>query len=183
MTLEFIAHTVYALAEVAAQVSNKATARSAYALPTSFNALCKAVRTGKAPASLIEAVGDLSWYGIVHEMRTEWTHYSSPFVSAFSDPAQFRVYTERLANQRNHLAEPAIFTLDEFTTAVHGAIGATERLAGYIIVEHVLPALDRNVVRDYIVRTPRGLPVIRDGRMVLEKRTIGELLKDCGIAS
>ncbi len=183
MALEFSSHTLYSLAEVAAQVANKVTAGSGHALPSGFNGLCKAVRTGKAPKPLAEALGDLGWYGVVREMRTEWTHYSAPFVSAFSDPPQFRVQSERPPNQKRLISEPALFTFDQYVEAVNGAVSATERLAGYLITEHLVPRLDQAETRDYIVKNSAGWPLIRNSRVVLEKRTVAELLLECGIRS
>jgi hypothetical protein len=181
MALEFTSHTVYSLADIAAQMANKATARSRHALPAGFNGLCRAVKNREVSESLVESLGDLSWYGLVREMRTEWTHYSAPFVSAFHDPPEFRVHTERPANQRHYLRDPAIYTFDEYVQAVSGAVQATERLAHHIITQHIVPNLDRENLRDYIVTNAQGFPVIRDSRRVLEKRTVGELLRECGV--
>jgi hypothetical protein len=182
MALEFTSHAVYSLAEIAAQVANKVTARTRHSLPASFNDLCTSVRKEKVAPAVVEALGDLSWYGVVREMRTEWTHFSAPFVTTVSGPPRFRVYSERPSNQKHYLSEPALFTFDQYKEAINGAVRATERLAGYLITDQIVPALDRASVRDYIVKTPTGFPVIRNSRMVIEKRTVEELLRECGLA-
>jgi hypothetical protein len=69
MALELTAHIVYSLTEVAANVACKATAKRGDGLPASFNAIRKAVDKGAAPVALVEALGDVSWYKKVREMR------------------------------------------------------------------------------------------------------------------
>lgn len=181
MTLELTAHIVYSLTEVAANVARKVTARSRNGLPGSFNDIRKAVDAGSTSPALVEALGDLSWYKKVREMRTEWAHYSAPFVAAGRPQPEFRVYAQRPTSERKHLQEPALFTFDEYVGAVRGAVSATEGLAHFIIVEHILPKLDRNATRTYLTRTPDGFPIIRGGKMALEDKTIGDLLLLCGI--
>jgi hypothetical protein len=60
-------------------------------------------------------------------------------------------------------------------------VDATEGLAHYVILEHVLPRLDRAATLTYMTRTTDGMPLIRDGKMVLEQKSIGDLLGLCGI--
>lgn len=176
MALEFTSHIVYSLTEIAANVANKASKGQAHRLPSSFNALRKAVETGHAPDGVAEALGDLSWYKWVREMRTEWTHYSAPFVT----PTSFRVYTERSPEERN-LPEPAIFSFEQYVQAVRGAVQATEGLAHYVIVKNVLPQLDRSTERPFIALTSDHVPVIRNGLAVMVTKTVQELLTLCGI--
>lgn len=181
MALEFTSHVVYSLTEIAANVANKASAGSASALPASFNALQKLIDKGTAPSGLADALGDLSWYRKVREMRTEWAHYSAPFVAVGGASDQFRVYTERPRSEQKHLQEPALFTFDEYIQAVRGAAHTTEGLAHHVLVQHVLPTLDLTATRDYLTRSSDGIPIIRDGRMALEKRTVRDLLAICGV--
>jgi hypothetical protein len=147
MALELTAHLVYSLTEVAANVARKATARSRNGLPGSFNDIRKSVDHGTAPHALVEALGDLSWYKKVREMRTEWAHYSAPFVTAREPEAEFRVYAQRRLSEQEHLGEHAVFTFSQYVDAIRGAVHATEGLAHYTIVEHVLPQLDRAAMR------------------------------------
>jgi len=181
MMLELTAHLIYSLTEIAANVANKITATNGNALPSSFNGIRKAVDDGTVPDALVAAFGDLSWYKKVREMRTEWAHYSAPFVSVGGDQAAFRVYAQRRPNERTHLQEPAIFTFDEYIEGIGSAVHATEGLAHFLIVEHVLPYLDCSATRPYLTKTSDDFPVIRNGKAAIEEKTIGDLLKLCGV--
>lgn len=59
MALEFTSQVVYSLTEVAANVANKASAKSRTGLPASFNQLRKLIDGGTAPSSLVDALGEL----------------------------------------------------------------------------------------------------------------------------
>jgi hypothetical protein len=184
MAIEAGAHSLYALADIAAQVANKATRtkNGGFQIPAHFNDICKAVKKGSAPADLVEALGDLSWYGRVRELRTEWAHYSAIFIGALDD-RRFRVYAERRPEEQVHFrTEPVLVAFDQFVGWLHGAVRTTSHLAGHLLERFVLPSLNLDEARTTLQRGPNGFPLFEtDGRGKLRTVTVRDLLSEVGI--
>jgi len=182
MAVEAAAETVYAVADIAAAVACKATATQRNRLPSSFNRICRAARAGELPAELVEALGDLCWYGRVHELRTEWAHYSAPFVGDLSDRT-IRVYSERPRNQQNYFQdEPNLVHIDDFVSWINAAVLTTSHLAGFLLEQVIMPILDQNALITGPEVGSNGFPVFEaDGRFRVRQTPVREMLAEIGI--
>ncbi len=186
MAIEAGANSLYALAEIAAQVANKATRtrNGGFQIPASFNGICKAIKKDHAPAELVEALGDLSWYGRVHELRTEWAHYSAVFIGLYE--RNFTVYAERGREDRVHFpadgGQPVQVDIDQFVSWLQGAVRTTSNLAGHILERFVLPSLDLDEPRITLQRGPDGIPLFEtNGCGKMRTVTVRELLSEVSI--
>jgi hypothetical protein len=106
---ESVSHLVYSLSEIAARFANNVDQK----FPASFNALRKKVRDGKFDQKRVDTLGDLQWYERVREIRTEWAHYSSPFVGVDGNEPSIVLRSFRSKGDRVQFATRVSFKVEE----------------------------------------------------------------------
>jgi len=176
---EALAHCVYAMAEIAATVANRASKGK---VPSSFNAICKKVHRGDLDAALMRQLPDLDWYARVRELRTEWSHHSSIFVGGDdADPLicvrAFRRQHDQVIIQGKLQMRPRdLMEWSERATAAIDGFGAA------VFTHCIAPSLPL----DNVVYTPErdeyGFPrMTDDGRLVGRNVTVRDYLAAGGI--
>lgn len=183
---EASASALYSLAEVAARFAATATRRTAQPLPGNFNTLLKRrVECAEADNELRTALGDVTWYRRVRELRTEWTHHSSVFIGGGEqgEPV-FVVKGFRDAEDRKVLGERTVCTVAELCTWIREAVRTTDRFAGYLVTKFIAPKLRgiRDVTFMDLDRGPKGELILGPTGVPLAKRTsVADLLRSVGI--
>jgi hypothetical protein len=78
LALESVANGIYSLCEVAARLAWSVDQR----VPRTFHRLRDKVRdcSDEPFPALSSELGDLTWYDVAREIRTEWTHHSPSFI-------------------------------------------------------------------------------------------------------
>ena len=170
---ESVSNLVYSLAEVAARFANKVCQR----FPAKFNALRKKVRNGGFDTDVISALGDLQWYEKVREIRTEWAHYSSPFVGENSGEPSIVLRSFRSVDNRQQFTGRVSFSVDDLSHWSSSALKTIDLFAVYLLKRHILPRFDLNAEIGQPVRDSTGFPVIRDGKFQSETITVGEFMR------
>jgi hypothetical protein len=151
-------------------------------LPATFNKLRKQIETGKRDPSLAAAVGSLEWYRKVHELRTEWVHYSTIFVARRGEEPLLVAAAHRSRDDRQEFPDRAHFTVPELVSWIQQATAAMDSFAGYLLHKYVVPSFDRRLVYSEIVRDQKGYPVPNEGGgVVLEQIAVGEYLRRIGL--
>ena len=176
---EGLAHCVYAMAEIAASVGNKA---SNGAIPSSFNQLCSKVRSGKLDNELTKQLPDLDWYARVRELRTEWCHHSSIFigrdggdpilcVNCYRRPGDQVIFKGRLQIRPTELmnwSERATLAIDGFGSA--------------IFYQFILPKMPLDAMIFCPSIDHLGFPkMTSDGRLIGERIPLRQYLSRGGI--
>ena len=178
---EAAANCLYAMANVAALFSNRV---SDGRFPSSFNKLVKRLEKGEdGLQALGEGIADLQWYRKIREIRTEWTHYSSPFIGGRGAEAPFiMVRSYRRRSDLVEFSEDRVCTVTELISWLASALRSLDNFAERLAVEHVIPKLDLGAEVVAPVYDARGLPFIeQDGRFRIRQATIGELLTETGV--
>ncbi len=178
---EATSNLVYSMAEVAAKFANKVTARTA-ALRASFHDIVKSIEKGKAPKGLAEALANVEWYSRVRELRTEWAHYSTPFVGDEEGRALLVVRGYRSPDDKHFVKTNTTVFVDDFLNWCRSASEALDGFAEWLLVNHVVPGLDLARRTHVFVRTASGFPEM-DGRGIPRTRelTFAQLLDELGI--
>ncbi len=169
---ESVSHLVYSMSEIAARFANKVS----QVFPASFNALRKKVRDGKLDHTVVAALGDLQWYEKVREIRTEWAHYSSPFVGIDGEEPSIVLRSFRSKDDRVHFAGRVAFKVEELREWATAAFRTIDGLADYVFRHHLLHSFDLKKVIGQPVRDSRGFPIIKDGIIQTEEMTIAEYM-------
>jgi hypothetical protein len=174
---ESVGHLVYSMAELAARLANKISQN----FPQSFNALRKKVRKGEFDAVVTNALGDLQWYERIREIRTEWAHYSSPFVGQSAAEPSIVLRSFRSKDDRIHFNGHISFTVDELIEWAESAFRTIDALADYLFRHHLLRSFDFDSRIAQPVRDKNGWPIIKDGRVQVEEMTIADYMFKFGI--
>jgi hypothetical protein len=177
---EATANCLYAMAEIAANFANKASAGE---IPASFNRLRKKCEINSA-SDIATALGDLQWYGKIRELRTEWAHYSSIFIAEDESDSTiicvraYRRQTDRVQFQ----AANSSCTVHEFVGWVRKAIATLDSFAHFLLKKYVIPTfqLDKTIICP--VYDENGFPLMKDGNLIsVETISIRECLRRGGI--
>lgn len=179
---ESVTNLVYSMAEVAAQFANRAT-QGARSLPSSFNELAKQIAMGKAPASLLKSIHDLQWYAKVREIRTEWAHYSTPFVAESDKGALLIVRGYRRHSDKSHVAPNSQVLVGDLVLWCQAASDTLDRFAEWILINVVGPRvqLDRRI--HALVPTVSGFPELTEqGGLRTREMTFRDLFNELGIS-
>lgn len=174
---ENVGHLVYSMAELAARLANKISQQ----FPHSFNSLRKKAREGKFDATVTSALGDLQWYERVREIRTEWAHYSSPFIGRSGTEPSIVLRSFRSKGDRVHFVGHVSFTVDELTQWAEAAFRTIDGLADYLFRHHLLHSFDYQKKIPQLVRDKNGWPIIKDGILQTEEMTIADYMFKSGI--
>lgn len=174
---ESVSHLVYSMSELAALLANKIS----QTFPQSFNALRKKARKGELDATVTNAIGDLQWYERIREIRTEWAHYSSPFVGRSGTEPSIVLRSFRSKGDRVHFNGPVSFTVDELIQWAESAFRTIDGLADYLFRHHLIPSFDYQKKIRQLVRDKNGWPIIIDGRPQTEEMTIADYMFKFGI--
>ncbi len=174
---ESVGHLVYSMSELAARLANKIS----QTFPQSFNDLRKKARKGELDATVTNAIGDLQWYERIREIRTEWAHYSSPFVGSSGAEPSIVLRSFRSQGDRVHFNGRVSFTVDELMQWAESAFRTIDGLADYLFRHHLLPSFDYQKKIRQLVRDKNGWPIIKDGRPQTEEMTIADYMFKFGI--
>ena len=183
---EAASNALYSLAEVAARFAASASRRAARKLPGNFNQIVKRrVESSDPDEVLREALGDVSWYKRVRELRTEWTHHSSVFLGTGEGNVPIVVVRAlRDLSDRAVLGERAICTVEELCTWLREAVLTTDRFAGYLLDQFLIPRL-RSMKNETFMEldySADGHPVfLPDGRPRARRSSVADLLRRVGI--
>lgn len=176
---ESTSNLVYSMAEVAGLFANAATNKR---LPKSFNDIVKRTKSASPSDPLTTAVGDLQWYTRVRELRTEWAHYSTPFVSDSGGEAHLVIRAHRRRSDIIHFPKDTVVSVRQLQQWSTDALRALDSFGCFLLLTSVLPTipLDREV---YLVhRTKTGFPQLTpDGRLVTSPLSMRQLLQRLGI--
>ena len=178
---EAAANCLYAMADVAALFSNRVSDGQ---FPSSFNKLVQRLEKGQdGLQDLGEAIADLQWYRKIREIRTEWTHYSSPFIGGRAAEAPFiMVRSYRRKSDLVEFSEDRVCTVGELISWLASALRCLDNFAEHLAVEHVIPKLDLKAEVVVPIYDAKGWPVIeQDGRFRIRHATIGQLLTETGV--
>jgi len=173
---ESVSHLVYSMAEIAARFAN----RVSQAFPQHFNALRTKVRKGELDPAVAEALGDLQWYEKVREIRTEWAHFSSPYVGLSGNDPQIVLRSFRRAADKVHFKDRVTFKVEELSTWASSALVTIDRLADYLL-RCLIPTFDYDLVIGQPVRDQNGWPIVKDGILQTEEITAAEFMFRYGI--
>lgn len=174
---ESVGHLVYSMAELAARLANKIS----HTFPRSFNELRKKVREGRFDATVTAALGDLQWYERIREIRTEWAHYSSPFIGHSGAEPSIVLRSFRSKGDRVHFVGHVSFTVDELTKWAEAAFRTIDGLADYLFRHHLLHSFDYEKKISQPVRDKNGWPIINNGVLQTEEMTIADYMFKTGI--
>jgi hypothetical protein len=174
---ESVGHLVYSMSELAARLANKIS----QTFPQSFNDLRKKALKGELDATVTNAIGDLQWYERIREIRTEWAHYSSPFVGRSGAEPSIVLRSFRSKGDRVHFNGHVPFTVDELMQWAESAFRTIDGLADYLFRHHLLPSFDYQKKIRQLVRDKNGWPIIKDGRPQTEEMTIADYMFKFGI--
>jgi hypothetical protein len=179
---ESAAGALYGISEIAAQCANAASKR---VIPASFNRLRKKLES--EPAWLPElnaALGNLTWYKRVRELRTEWAHYSTIFIGGPPGAAPVLIArAQRRHSERVEYAEEVSMSLSEFIDGVSRAIDCLDRFAGYLLHNYMVPMYDLDAELDVPELDPNGWPRQHpDHRFIMRRATIRQLLAERGLS-
>lgn len=177
--VEATVNALYGLADVAANFGSKAS----QSLPSSFNALSKKIQTGDIDTGISTALGDVSWYQKVREIRTEWTHHSTVFVGKDEQRKTiFVVRDYRRPTDKKHFTETVHITGDELIAWTKQAIVGIDAYAEYLAIKYVLPKYPPERVVSSSVCDSGGFPKIgEDGRFETKEITIKQFFAERGI--
>jgi hypothetical protein len=178
---ESLANLVYSMAEVAAQFGNLAT-RGGTGLPSSFNAVMKRVLAREVPTELTLALGDMQWYGRVREIRTEWAHFSTPFVGEGEGIPILVIRSHRRRSDKVFLTPDARVLVGDLLDWSRSALQTLDGFAGWLLDHVVVPMLpsDRTVI--VFVRTASGFPQLTpQGGLVTRRLSVREMLSEIGV--
>ena len=170
---ESVSNLVYSMAEVAARFANKLS----QSFPAHFNALRRKVRSGQLPTDVATALGDLQWYEKVREIRTEWAHYSSPFVGEKGGEPSIVLRSVRSVGNRQQFTGHVSFSVDDLSRWSSAALQTIDRFADYLLRKHVLPKFDLSAKIVQMVYDSTGFPIIRDGKPQTETMTVAEFMR------
>lgn len=122
----------------------------------------------------------LDWYHKLHDMRTEWTHFTGIFIAG--DDADPDIVVDSFRPKKIAFEEKNTMKIPEFLGVLREAISELDKMADYILLKEILPKLNPNqVIRD-VERDESGFPVLTDDhRFVPRERTIREIVSDYGI--
>lgn len=174
---ESVSNLVYSIAEIAARFANKVSRK----FPASFNQIRKKVRDGKFDQAVTQAMGDLQWYERVREIRTEWAHYSSPFVGLDGDEPSIVLRSFRSKDDRVHFTGHVSFKVDELRQWATSAFHTIDGLASHLVRDHLIHSFDMEQVIGQPVRDRQGFPIIKDGRFQTEELTVADYMFRYGI--
>lgn len=174
---ESVGHLVYSMSEVAARLANKVSQQ----FPQGFNALRKKARDGKFDATITAALGDLQWYERVREIRTEWAHFSSPFIGRDGTEPSIVLRSFRSKGDRVHFTGHVSFRVDELKQWAESAFNTIDGLADYLFRHHLLHSFDYQKVIGQPVRDANGFPLVKNGRLQTETMTIADFMFKYGI--
>ncbi|MDA0806456.1 MAG: hypothetical protein O2983_12375 [Planctomycetota bacterium] len=174
---ESVSHLVYSMSELAARLANKIS----QTFPQSFNELRKKAAKGILDVAVTDALGDLQWYERIREIRTEWAHYSSPFVGQSGAEPSIVLRSFRSKGDRVHFNGLVSFTVDELIQWAESAFRTIDGLADYLFRHHLLRSFDYQKKIPQIVRDKNGWPIIKDGRLQTEEMTIANYMFKFGI--
>ena len=174
---ESVTHLVYSMSEIAARFANKVDQK----FPASFNALRKKARQGKFDEKLVKALGDLQWYEKVREIRTEWAHYSSPFIGIDGKEPSIVLRSFRSKDDRVQFATRVDFNVPQLCQWSESAFRTIDGLADYLFRNHLLHSFDYQRVIGQPVRDANGFPIVKDGRFQTETMTVAEYMFRYGI--
>jgi hypothetical protein len=170
---ETVSHLVYSMAEVAARFGNKVFQE----FPATFNALRKKIRKGELGTEVTNALGDLQWYEKMREIRTEWAHYSSPFIGEKDGEPSLVLRSFRSVDNRQQFTGHVSFSVDDLSGWARSALETIDKFAELLLRRHVLPKfdLDREIVQ--MVYDETGFPIIRNGIPQSETMTVREFMR------
>jgi hypothetical protein len=151
-------------------------------LPSKCNALLKRVEAGEAPSRLYLALRDLKWYAKVREIRTEWAHFSTPFVGEVNGDAILLIRGHRRPSDKKHLEPNSQIRVLDLLAWSSAALETLDRFSDWLlndIVVHTLP-MDRTI--HDVVPTATGFPELtRDGGLRTRELTVRQLLIEIGV--
>lgn len=174
---ESVGHLVYSMAELASRLANKVSQQ----FPQGFNALRKKAREGKFDATVTASLGDLQWYERIREIRTEWAHFSSPFVGREGNEPSIVLRSFRSKGDRVHFLGYVSFTVDELKKWAESAFRTIDGLADYLFRHHLLRSFDYQKKIHQPVRDKNGWPIIKNGVLESEEMTIADYMFKLGI--
>lgn len=178
---EATSNLVYSMAEVAAKFANKVTAGTA-ALRANFHEIVKSIEKAKAPEGLAAALANVEWYSRVRELRTEWAHYSTPFVGNEEGRALLVVRGYRSPGDKQFVETNTKVFVGDFLNWCRSASEALDGFAEWLLVNHVVPSLDLARRIHVFVRTASGFPELDErGLFRTRELTFAQLLEELGI--
>lgn len=177
---EAAVNCLYGMAEIAAQFANKV---SAGMLPASFNAIRKKVERGEfSETGLTQWVNDFEWYRKVREIRTEWAHHSTIFISEIDGTPLVVIRCLRRPSDRLEFRQDIHVGTAELVDWIRRAISVVDGLGNYLLVEHIIPKLDPSANLILPKRDAAGWPMIKaDHTLEVEELSVREYLAQCGI--
>jgi len=178
--IEGMTHTLYSLADIAAQFANRASHGD---IPSSFNRLRQKVAADQTEAGLKCALGDLQWYAKVRELRTEWSHHSTVFIGV-GDNAEpiFVVRCFRRHSDRTEFTREIQCTVPEVCDWTLRAIKSIDNLASYLLKKYIMRALDLDARFTAIRRDEFGLPRMTDDhKFEIQEMTVRGYLESLGV--
>jgi hypothetical protein len=177
---EAAANGLYSIAEIASNFANKASKGK---LPARFNKLRKDCE--KDPSlPVAAALGDLQWYRKVRELRTEWVHYSSVFISEDSKgTVELGIRAFRRPSDKVEFQQSILFcAIPEFVGWIERALTTLDRFAGFVLDTFVVPSMPLDEHFLCCVVDENGFPKSHeDCGLVVESITVREFLKRGGI--
>ena len=174
ISVEAIPHIIYGMCELAAHLLWIAEGR----FPRSFHKIAKAcARSSGDPYDAFKAhVGDLTWYFRAREIRTEWTHFSTSFVGGGLDQPPRIVGKAFRGNDAKTIVQGRFeMETGDLREVAMAAIGAVDRIADFVTRARIVPKLDAT-------EATKALRGVRDGRFVIEETTMGQVLRELGLA-
>lgn len=179
MVAERIPSDVYAVTEIAGKILNRLDPR----IRAGFHDVVKAiVRRDTRVAKLTARLSDVTWYERAHEMRTEWTHYSSSFIARDQDGEPiFVLCGYRGKSNRKHFEAQAQLSARDIGTAGWQALKAMNEVAAFVIYDGLLPAIDRDATVRRPARDRDGLPIVRNRLFTHETVSLGQVLDEVGL--
>jgi hypothetical protein len=176
---EATSNTLYGMSEIAASVANKVSNGK---LGSKFTSIRKLVNDGQADPKLAEALKELHWYEKVRELRTEWAHHSTAYISQPEDEIFLVVRCFRRKSDKVHIKDDFHFPVREFPEWASNAIKTIDAFAGYLLSEYVLPLFPREYPCYFGKRDANGCFLFTpDGRIEVEHSTYGEYFARFGI--
>jgi len=177
---ESIGHLVYSMGEVAAHLANRMS-HGVAELPASFNAIRKKCERGQLPENLINELGDLKWYRKVREMRTEWAHYSTPFVSTDKSDVILVVRGRRSKGDKTELTANAVVRVSDLVEWAGACVATLEGLARWLLTEHAPRWIPFGQVLNYVEVDKNGYPLLKNARFQPRQILVDVYLAERGI--
>jgi len=169
---------IYGMGEITATLANRLDP----AYPTHFNDLRKNVGSGKLAGLGADALGDMSWYARIRELRTEWVHYSC--IAVAGDDADPVVIARgfRRNSDKVHFEQQACCKVSQFTEWCQSAGASFDRFVSYLAEYIIYPALDLQQELIVPVEDEFGMPVFKPDRSTeVRCLTLGAFLCERGV--